>query len=100
MRPVDPDRQRVFILAGSRDEARTWISQWVNEAPKDRRRGDCRYLSSARSLDGLHFGPNDRVVALPGADHHREHGEIVDRVYAAAVKRRAAIDIEEAACAA
>lgn len=63
------ERERVFILAASKDQAETFTRQWMAEAP-GRRLQDAIYVSSPTAVQGHMPGPEDRLVALDGHWHH------------------------------
>lgn len=69
-------RERVFILAASKDQAALFADRWLAEDPT-RRRQDAIYLG-LRILDGHRIEAADRIVGVEGYERHPRARQITD----------------------
>jgi hypothetical protein len=62
-------RERIFILAASKEQAALFARRWVAEG-EGRRLQDAIYLHDRASFDGHFVLPTDRVVGVEGYWRH------------------------------
>lgn len=87
-------RNRLIVLAPSREQANNAISTWWRERP-GRRRSDGIYIGSIQSTVGLAIGPKDKVIQIGPSRRIRHHAEKVTMLERAAAKRGIKLTIEE-----
>lgn len=78
-------RERVFILAASRDQAEFFQRRWQAEKPNSRRLQDAIYLHG-NALEGRMILPADRIVGVEGYWLHPKAVQIQRWLYRTCAK--------------
>lgn len=89
-----PTRERVFILAASKDQAAIFARHWAAEGP-ERRLQDAIYLHNRPSLEGYMVTKQDRVVAVDGHWLHPNSRHMESLLRRTLAKTGLALDIIE-----
>jgi len=88
-------RDRVFVLASSKDQAALFARRWASEAP-GRRLTDAIYLHGG-ALDGHLILSGDRVVGVEGYWRHPKAEQIEQWLKRTLAKTGLPLDIEPVA---
>jgi hypothetical protein len=75
VRSLPEYRERIFILAASREQADLFARRWVQERPEVRRRADAIYLTWPPK-DGMVILKSERLVGVEGYRSHRRASQI------------------------
>ncbi len=88
-------RERVFVLAASKDQADLFIRRWQTEKPNVRRLQDAIYLhGDTGGLLGHAILATDRIVGVEGYYRHPQAPKIEDWVCRTLAKTGRAFEIE------
>lgn len=86
-------RERVFILAASKDQAHLFARRWVAEEG-ERRMQDAIYVHDRPSLEGHFILEQDRVVGVEGFWRHPKTEHIEDCLRRTLAKTGLSLNIE------